>query len=89
MVGEVQLNGVGVVIGLVRSRGGLGLLTWLPSLLAFSYPFPIPQSPLQLSNPPHYSPQMGWGLAVCVCGGLWLRDEQENLKRTQVDCFRT
>ena len=60
-------------------QGGLGLLTWLPSLLAFSYPFPTPQSPLQLFIPPPYSPQVGWGLAVCVCGGLWLRAEQENM----------
>ena len=45
-VGEVQLWGVGVVIGLVSS-GGAGfahLVTFSP--LSFSHPFPTPKPPL-------------------------------------------
>ena len=71
VVGEVQLNGVGAVIGLVRSRGGLGLLTWFPSLLAFSYPFPTPQSPSNSPSPLPIPPRWAgdWPCAFVVgCG---------------------
>ena len=58
-VGEVQLKGVGVVIGPVHSRGVLGLLTWLPSLLAFPIPFSLPtatsNSPFLLPIPPRWA----------------------------------
>ena len=58
-VWEVQLKGVGVVIGPVHSRGGLGLLTWLAFLLAFPISFPLHKArsnfPSLLPIPPRWT----------------------------------
>ena len=86
VVGEVQLNGVGAVIGLVHSRGGAGF-THLVSLSPCLF--------LSLSHSP--KPHLTlYPLSLFPPGGLrigrvhlWWVVVEENTWRTQVDRFRT
>jgi hypothetical protein len=70
VVGEVQLNGVGAVIGLVHSRGGV-YSPGFPLSLPFPIPFPLPKAPSNSLSPLPIPPRWAedWPCAFVVgCG---------------------